>query len=47
LHCVALGFIVSGLLLSGRPLVRIQPGVPEKRTWHMPSPFFVKFTYGA
>lgn len=29
LHCVALGFIVSGLLLSGRPLVRIQPGVPD------------------
>ena len=30
LHCVALGFIVSGLLLSGRPPVRIWPGVPYK-----------------
>ena len=29
LHCVALGFIVSGLLLSDRPLVRTQPGVPK------------------
>ena len=31
LHCVALGFIVSGLLLSDRPLVRLQPGVPKTR----------------
>ena len=31
LHCVALGFIVSGLLLSGRPPVRIWSGVPKKR----------------
>ena len=28
LHCVALGFIVSGLLLSERPWVRIPPGTP-------------------
>ena len=28
LHCVALGFTVSGLLLSGRPCVRIASGVP-------------------
>ena len=28
-------------LLSGRPLVRIQPGVPGKRVWHMPGPFLL------
>ena len=28
LHCVALGFIVSGLLLRGRPGVRIPFGAP-------------------
>lgn len=28
-------------LLSGRPLVRTQPGVPEKRAWHMPGPFLL------
>ena len=30
LHCVALGFIVSGLLLSGRSEVRIPSGVPSR-----------------
>ena len=30
LHCVALGFIVSGLLLSGRSGVRITSGTPLK-----------------
>ena len=30
LHCVALGFIVSGLLLSGRSEVRILLSVPRK-----------------
>ena len=30
LHCVALGFIVSGLLLSGRSRVRIAPGMPKQ-----------------
>ena len=29
LHCVALGFIVSGLLLRGRPGVRIPFGAPD------------------
>ena len=29
MHCVALGFIVSGLLLSERPRVRIAPGTPK------------------
>lgn len=30
LHCVALGFIVSGLLLRGRPGVRIPFGAPKR-----------------
>ena len=29
LHCVAPGFIVSGLLLSGRPEVQILYGTPK------------------
>ena len=28
LHCVALGFIVSGLLLSETPRVQLPPGTP-------------------
>ena len=34
LHCVALGFIVSGLLLSERPWVRIPPGTPKRKAAH-------------
>ena len=46
LHCVALGFIVSGLLLSDRPLVRAQPGVPKallQAIFLMVCSFFVAF----
>ena len=34
LHCVALGFIVSGLLLSPRPPVRARAGVPTSKQHH-------------
>ena len=34
LHCVALGFIVSGLLLSPRPPVRARAGVPASKQHH-------------
>lgn len=39
LHCVALGFIVSGLLLSGRSEVRIPSGVPKERDIRKDVPF--------
>lgn len=39
LHCVALGFIVSGLLLSGRSEVRIPSGVPKERDIREDVPF--------
>jgi len=32
LYCVSLPDVVSGLLLSDRPLVRIQSGAPSDRT---------------
>ena len=35
LHCVALGFIVSGLLLSMGPRVRLPPGTPIKNAEDM------------
>ena len=38
LHCVALGFIVSGLLLSGRSGVQIPFGAPQA----MPKAFVFK-----
>ena len=34
LHCVALGFIVSGLLLSPRSPVRARAGVPTSKQHH-------------
>ena len=34
LHCVALGFIVSGLLLSPRSPVRARAGVPASKQHH-------------